>query len=685
MKGLGILVNWLWGNIILGLSCEQSFGNMGPRRGKLMRKRSFKERLRYKLDNFFARGGAAIFMALVSLYIGSLLFMGGIRVLVNLWFDGNFDHATDHLWSALLQIMDIGGMENDTASPIYNKVIGITTSILGLTLISTMLAFVTSVFKEKLEDLRQGRSDVIEEDHTLILGFGIRSVEIIRELIEANDSEPDAAVVVLSDTDKEEMDNFFNDTLTERATTRIITRSGSVSSPNFLKRMGVALCKSVIVLNAAQPADPGSVKAQEDYKVLKTIMAILAASDDDNIPPIVAQLYYSRNRELALEISPGNILVLDEEMILSKILVQTSRQPGLSLVYSDLVGFMGNEVYFSEPPKSMLGASFLDAAFYFKQSVPLGIRDFEGTILLNPPKDRVLEEGDDLIILAEDDSTIVYYPKPVMEPEIFPASNEKVSLEQERFLIVGWSKKSPILIREYASYIMPGSSIDVVVKHNSELIQKSFDLICKVYPNLKMSLTQVNMASKAFPLKQQPEKYDNVIILSGEGNNVEIIDSETISLLLKFRHYFKKMEEKTGEEVKTLLLSEVMDSENLEIIQQTGVKDFLISNQFVSKIMAQLSEEPDVNLVYEDLFQSDGSEIYLKPIRLYFDVVPDKVSFGTLMKAAQLRGEVCFGVRIDSEATVEECDYGVHIIPDKDEIFELSFDDKLILLAEDES
>ena len=45
-------------------------------------------------------------------------------------------------------------------------------------------------------------------NHTLILGFGNRILEIIRELIEANDSEPDAAIVILAEDDKEYMDNY---------------------------------------------------------------------------------------------------------------------------------------------------------------------------------------------------------------------------------------------------------------------------------------------------------------------------------------------------------------------------------------------------------------------------------------------------------------------------------------------
>ena len=169
--------------------------------------------------------------------------------------------------------------------------------------------------------------------------------------------------------------------------------------------------------------------------------------------------------------------------------------------------------------------------------------------------------------------------------------------------------------------------------------------------------------------------------MAGENGTTEEIDSETISMLLKFRHFFREVRVK-GEEVHTQLITEVMDSANAQIIQQSGVKDFLVSNQFVSKMMAQISEDPDVNLVYEDLFREDGSEIYLKPAWLYFENLPAELSFADIMLAAQKRDEVCFGLKIKSEEY--EPKFGINIIPKKEEMFTLEEGDMLIVLAEDE-
>ncbi len=643
------------------------------------------DRFRSSFDRFFSKGGWAISTALLTCCVAVLLLLGGLRVLINLVAEGDLSHGGEHFWATWLQLMHLGGVDKAASSAWFNQAMGALASLLGLALIATWFAWVSALVKEKREDLKKGRGAVLEEDHTLILGLNVRTLEIIGELIEANASQPDAAIVVLSEEEKEEMDDLFHYALPDRASTRLITRSGPVSSPLFLKRMGVGQCRSVILLNTAQPADPPEVKIAADDKVLKTILAILAAAGD-RPPPIIAQFFYARNRELALGISPKNILALDEEAILAKILAQTSRQPGLALVYSDLVGFMGHEVYFSTPPEWMQGKTFGEAAFHFQQSIPLGVRTLLGQLLLNPSPERPLQEGEQLLILAEDDSSIVYFAEPQAKPSALPPPGQRQNpVRPERFLVLGWSHKSPVLIQEYAGYVAQQSQIDVAVSKKTPEIQQEFQELRQAYPSIHMTLSEVDPLSSGGLRSLRPEEYDNVILLAGEGGGAEEADAETISFLLRFRQYFQRLEEASGLAVTTQLISEVMNYENVEIIQQTGVQDVLISNQFVSKIMAQLSEEPAVNQVYEELFRAEGSEIYLKPAWLYFAEAPLEVSFAEMVGAAQRRGEVCFGFRVQAEARSKEKNYGFYLLAKKGQKVCLTPEDRLLVLAEEES
>lgn len=628
-------------------------------------------------------------MALVPMFIVAFTFTAVLRVLTNLIYpdplDLDIEGIGDQLWRVLLQIMDIGGIEEDENAFYLNKFLGVFTAVIGLLLFSTMLAVFSSLFKEKLENLRKGKSAVIEDDHTLILGFNNRALEIIRELVEANASEKDAAVVLLAEEEKEVMDDFFRYNLLERLTTRIITRSGATSSHQMLKKLSVHRARSVIILNGAGTAEPYEVKAQADYRVLKSILAILAVIDEETTPPIVVNLHFSRNRKLAESILQGKIFSINDDTILAKILVQTSRVSGLSLVYSDLVGFKGSEVYFAPVPEHLAHMSFGEIAFHFNQSVPLGIRTGSNGTSLNPRPNTKLHPGDDIILIAEDDSTINFHDTPPVPPQKLGYSKERLQVKVEKFLIIGWSNKSPILLEEYSSYIRDDSKIDIVVSSADPAIRETFDANKKKYPKANVNLIESDFHLPEFPENLHPHEYDTVVILAANGHNAEEIDSETIFLLLKFRGFFREKSEELGHPVPTRLISEVMDSDNIEIIQQTGVRDFLISNQIVSKIMAQLAEDPAVKMVYDDLFRESGSEIYLKPAHIYLKNCPLKVNFADIMMAAQKRNEVCFGVRMLSQKSQNEGESNLHIIPSKETVFELQPEDLLITLAEDET
>ena len=167
-----------------------------------------KQRLRYAIDNYMSRGSSSIFMALLLTFLIGFLIMVLIRLIANsLLPDETLNSWLEIPWRVYVAVMEGSAAETDGDSNWLAKLSSILGVMVGLILFSSMVAFITSVFEAKLDELRRGRSIVLENEHTLILGFGDRILEIIRELIEANDSEPDAAIVILAENDKEDMDN----------------------------------------------------------------------------------------------------------------------------------------------------------------------------------------------------------------------------------------------------------------------------------------------------------------------------------------------------------------------------------------------------------------------------------------------------------------------------------------------
>ena len=644
-------------------------------------KSNLKDKFKYRFDNFMSKGGFSIFAALLFLFFLAFIVMGIIRYIFSLLLpDATIGSLADQLWRVFLQISDAGAVAEDGDASGINKTIGIITIFLGLVLFSSLVAFITSQFEAKLEELKKGKSLVIEKGHTLILGFGDRVLEIIRELIIANESERNAAVVVLSEREKDEMDDFFRERLDDWKTTRIITRNGITSSLQSLQKVSADDARSIVILNDVEPDADAHEKELGDARVIKTIMAVMACTGEDRMPPVLAELHNANKRELARKIS-SNVTVIEEHTILAKLMVQTSRISGLALVYDNLVGFDGCEIYFYKPKEGWNDANYRDVQLHFNSSSAIGYRTPEGQVIVNPPAETKMNDDYEVLLIAEDDSTIEYQKNPV--EVTFPTKKPETSREQttEKQLIVGWSKKSEIIVDEFADYLIKGSTIDLIVRETTDEMKKACGDLKKRYKDLSINLFSGDIHDRNTMEKLKPERYDNIVILKEDGGDAELRDSETITTLLEFRQYFKDMQEP----VNTQLISEVADSDNIDVIQEVGVKDFLISNKFVSKIYAQVSEEPDVLKAYEELFKAEGSEIYIKPVSLFLQDVPSQISFGDLCAAAINRNESCFGVRITGEEQNVDKNHGIYINPGKDEMFFLTKDDYLITLAEDET
>ena len=137
-------------------------------------------------------------------------------------------------------------------------------------------------------------------------------------------------------------------------------------------------------------------------------------------------------------------------------------------------------------------------------------------------------------------------------------------------------------------------------------------------------------------------------------------------------------------EANTKIITQILNSDNQEIITQTDVDDFIISNKLITMILVQLSENPLVKKLYDDLFSEDGSEIYVKPADLYFSEFPQTVRFGDLIGLAAKREEVCLGIRKENLSKDSSSNFGVRLNLPKDEKVIIQAEDYLVVLSEDE-
>ena len=655
---------------------------------------SWQKRLQYKFDNFMSQGGLAVFLALLSAFFAAFVLMLVIRYVAELIFPNYSSEYYDLPWEVLIQLIGLRSTEEDANFIV--KIVTVVTIFIGLIFFSSLVAFITEEFEHKLASLRKGKSIVVEKGHTLILGFNNRIVDIIKELIIANESEDDAVIVILSDKDKEEMDDFLRDSLGNTKTTRLVTRTGVISNIANLKNVGIQSAKTVIILNEAKSLDSEEFKIASDSKIIKSLLAIVATKEQDKkenkeekyIPSVVVEIHSLQYRKLAEAIAPNSVTTLNESDILARILVQTSRNNGLSAVYLNLVGFEGNEFYFYRPDHGWHDLDFGELPFHFPGSIPLGVRDSAGNLTLNPDINYRLKDDDEIVILAEDDSTIKFQTKAIL-----PITNKNFQQKKlvkyvhlpEKHLIIGWNNKTPIALREYAIYLADNSQLTLMVRKLDQNIKNKFEEIVKSHPKIDFQVLEVDLNSLLQLKNLNLHQYNSISIMAISDKTPEETDAKTLTLLLGIQQIFQDYTRLNNQDVSPQLIAEIINSENTDLVVQAGVKDFLLSNQFVSKILAQVSQDPDVMNIYDELFQAKGSELYLKPISLYLSSEQlSKVSFGDCVLAAQSRKELCMGIRIASEATSKDKMFGIRLIPHVSTEFHLTVDDKLIVLAKDD-
>lgn len=69
-----------------------------------------------------------------------------------------------------------------------------------------MIGLITESVAEHVDDFKKGRSRVLENDHTLMIGWTSKSIPVLDQLALAAESEGGGNIVVLAEHDKEEME-----------------------------------------------------------------------------------------------------------------------------------------------------------------------------------------------------------------------------------------------------------------------------------------------------------------------------------------------------------------------------------------------------------------------------------------------------------------------------------------------
>ncbi|MCS5719930.1 hypothetical protein N1027_17505 [Herbiconiux sp. CPCC 205763] len=635
-----------------------------------MQKPTLRERVRYRFDDWMSRGTVALMLLLGAATAVFVIILAVVVYVVRAYPD---DAPTadfwDVLWGNLMRTLDPGTMGGDTGWGFRALMLVVTVG--GLIIVASLIGIISGAFDSKVDELRKGRSRVLESGHTLILGWSPKVFSIVSELAIANESRGRSAIVVLADRDKVEMEDAIRAEVGATGRTRVICRSGDPMNLNDLELGSPHDARSIVIL-----ASDGDDDA--DSTVIKTALALTnnpnRGADEFHI---VAELDDPANLEAARLVGRDETHWVLASDLISRVTVQTCRQSGLSVVYTELLDFGGDEIYFTEQP-TLVGRNFGEVQTAFATSTVIGIASgvaVRGTtapvaapsVTINPPASMLLAPGDQLIVIAEDDSTIALADRVAPDRAAIVAPRATVA-RPEHTLVLGCNSGLVLMLRELHDYVAPGSTVRVVAAGD-----------CPELPaldGLDVRVERADPTSRGALDALEVYRYDHIIVLAEkESLPAQRADARTLITLLHLRDIAER------HDVDLNVVSEMLDDRNRELAEVTNADDFIVSEKLVSLMLSQVSENRMLAEVFATLFSSEGSEIYLRPADTYIEPGV-AVDFYTVAEAALLRGETAIGYRVAADAHDATRAYGVHVNPTKPARIVFAPGDRVIVLAE---
>ena len=416
-----------------------------------MKRVSAWQRFRYWFDNLMSKGTLSLLL-LLAVITTVVVVIGGILSILLGGPDGSgVDSPGYSIWFTLMHTISTGVLTKEEGTFAYLAVMAVVT-LVGMFITSFLIGTISNGIKDKVTDLQRGKSRVIEEGHTIVIGFSENITNIIEELVIANENQHDAVVVVMAERDKVEMEEIIADRIPDTGNLRVVCRSGRPDSLMDLKVCSLETCKSIIV------------NLDDDFMTVKTILACNSLLDEygNNDAYITATV---RDREVLqpAKIAGGDrVEILNFQKTIARLMVQSGRHPGMSEILSELLSFKGDEIYVEENP-SLEGLTLRELNLRLPDSTAIGIvRDNKP--MLNYDIDSAFQPGDQLIWIADDDDPLQLQEHTATIDESAFSHEQDAGEEPHTLLVLGCTNMLRQILLEEDDYSSPGSKVIIAAE-----------------------------------------------------------------------------------------------------------------------------------------------------------------------------------------------------------------------------
>ncbi|XP_034685055.1 ion channel CASTOR-like isoform X3 [Vitis riparia] len=619
---------------------------------------SLNKQLAYQVDAFLSVHPYAKPLALLVATL-LLICLGGLAL-----FGVTVDSLADSLWLSWTYIADSGNHANSEG--IGPRLVSVSISFGGMLIFAMMLGLVSDAISEKLDSLRKGRSEVVEQNHTLILGWSDKLGSLLNQLSIANESLDGGIVVVMAERDKEEMELDIAKMEFDFRGTSVICRSGSPLILADLKKVSVSKARAIIVLAEDGNAD------QSDARALRTVLSLTGVKEGLR-GHIVVELSDLDNEILVKLVGGDLVETVVAHDVIGRLMIQCARQPGLAQIWEDILGFENCEFYIKRWPE-LDGMQFEDVLISFPDAIPCGIKAaaYGGKIILNPDDSYVLQEGDEVLVIAEDDDTYAPATLPMVKEASF-IHIARPARKPQKILLCGWRRDIDDMIVVLDAFLANGSELwmfnDVPEKERErKLIDGGLDI------TRLLNISLVNREGNAVirrHLESLPlESFDSAKRLPYREAMVTQGHRGSFSQ----GSWIGEMQQASD---KSVIISEILDPRTKNLLSMSKISDYVLSNELVSMALAMVAEDRQINDVLEELFAEEGNEMQIRQANLYLRE-GEELSFYEIILRARQRREIVIGYRQSS------AERAIINPPAKNEKQRWSLKDVFVVIAEKE-
>lgn len=190
-------------------------------------------------------------------------------------------------------------------------------------------------------------------------------------------------------------------------------------------------------------------------------------------------------------VSGGDEAIFDyTDQIIARIIAQSCRQSGLSIIITTLLSFRNYEIYFKHE-KALVGRTLYDALFSYKKCSVIGLMLSDGTAKIFPRLNTIINSDDQITVITEDpdkillssdylsrinnkyseaipsSSSVINYNTVLLSK---PLMTSEITKKIERNLVLGWNNKAPLIARELDKYAVHGSELHILA-NSDKIIQ----------------------------------------------------------------------------------------------------------------------------------------------------------------------------------------------------------------------